>query len=396
MTRGTPFHPRTAPLCEPQNWRRWAGYFVVGSYELNHDREYFAIRNSAALIDITPLHKYIIRGPDAVRFLNRLVTRNVAQCAAGQMLYTTWCDEDGKVIDDGTLARLDEQTFRLTAAEPNLHWLHANAFGLKNLAIEDESDSTAAVALQGPLSRAILNQACDTNLDGLQYFRLTSARIGGIAATISRTGYTGDLGYEIWVGAANASALWDTLIEAGTPYDITPAGILALDVARIEAGLIMLDVDYTSAKKALIESQKSSPFELGLGWTVSFDKGDFVGKRALLAEKERGSAWHMVGLEVEWESLERAHNEVGLPVNLPMTAWRSDVPIYSGGRQIGYATSGVWSPLLKKYIVLAHLETTHAQPGTQVFMEITVDHKRRLARAFVAKLPFFDPERKRK
>lgn len=395
MTRGTPFHSRTAPLCEPQNWRRWAGYFVVGSYEMNHDREYFAIRNSAALIDITPLHKYILRGPDAVRLLDRIVTRSVAKCAVGRVMYTPWCDEDGKVIDDGTVSRLDGQTFRLTAAEPNLHWLHDNMYGLKNVAIEDTSDSTAAAALQGPLSRAVLKQVSGADLDGLKYFRLTSAEIAGVPATISRTGYTGDLGYEIWVDAAKAGTVWDALIEAGTPYGITPAGILALDVARIEAGLIMLDVDYTSAKKALVESQKSSPFELGLGWAVSFDKGDYVGRRALKAEKERGPAWQLAGLEVEWESLERLYNEVGLPVQLPMTAWRSDVPIYSGGRQIGYATSGVWSPLLKKYVVLAHIESHHAEPGSQVFMEVTADHKRRLARAFTAKLPFFDPERKR-
>ncbi len=396
MTRGTPFHSRTAPLCEPQNWRRWAGYFVVGSYEMSHDREYFAIRNSAALIDITPLHKYVLRGPDAVRLLDRIVTRSVAKCAVGQVLYTPWCDEDGKVIDDGTVARLDEQTFRITAAEPNLHWLHDNMYGLRNISVEEVSDSTAALALQGPLSRAILNQISSVNLDSLKYFRLKSVELGGIAVTISRTGYTGDLGYEIWVDAAKAESLWDKLIEAGTPYSVTPAGILALDVARVEAGLIMLDVDYTSAKKALIESQKSSPFELGLGWAVSFDKGEYVGKRALMAEKERGLAWQLAGLEVEWDSLERLFNEVGLPVQLPMAAWRSDVPIYSGGRQIGYATSGVWSPLLKKYVVLAHLESSHAEPGKQVFMEVTVDHKRRLARAFVAKLPFFDPERKRK
>ncbi|HLB49203.1 MAG TPA: aminomethyltransferase family protein [Anaerolineales bacterium] len=396
MTRGTPFHSRTAPLCEPQNWRRWAGYFVVGSYEMSHDREYFAIRNSAALIDITPLHKYVLRGPDAVRLLDRIVTRSVAKCVVGQVLYTPWCDEDGKVIDDGTVARLDEQTFRITAAEPNLHWLHDNMYGLRNISVEEVSDSTAALALQGPLSRAILNQISSVNLDSLKYFRLKSVELGGIAVTISRTGYTGDLGYEIWVDAAKAESLWDKLIEAGTPYSVTPAGILALDVARVEAGLIMLDVDYTSAKKALIESQKSSPFELGLGWAVSFDKGEYVGKRALMAEKERGLAWQLAGLEVEWDSLERLFNEVGLPVQLPMAAWRSDVPIYSGGRQIGYATSGVWSPLLKKYVVLAHLESSHAEPGKQVFMEVTVDHKRRLARAFVAKLPFFDPERKRK
>jgi aminomethyltransferase len=361
-----------------------------------HDREYFAIRNSAALIDVSPLHKYLLRGPDAVRLLDRVVTRNVAKCAVGQVLYTPWCDEDGKVIDDGTVTRLDEKTFRLTAAEPNLRWLNENTPGLKNVSIEDVSHTVAALALQGPLARAILSRVCNVDLDHLKYFRAASGELGGVKCTVSRTGYTGDLGYEIWMDAASAVTVWDTLIRAGEPYSITPCGILGLDVARIEAGLIMLDVDYTSAKRAITEAQKSSPFELGLGWAVNFEKGNFVGRAALQAERARGPAWQLAGLEVEWESLERVYNEAGLPVQLPQVAWRSDVPIYSGGRQIGYATSGVWSPLLKKYIVLAHLESPHAGPGNQVFMEITVDHKRRLARAFVTKLPFFDPERKRK
>lgn len=396
MTLGTPLHTRTAPLCEPQNWRRWAGYFVVGSYEMAHDREYFAIRNSAALLDVTPLKKYMVRGPDAEKLLDRIVTRNVAKCAPGQVLYTPWCDEDGKVIDDGTVTRFDAETFRLTAAEPNLTWLRENKAGLRNVSIEEVTDNVAALALQGPLARHILNSISNVNLDSLKYFRATSCELRGTKVTISRTGYTGDLGYEIWMDAADSVKVWDALIEAGEQYGITPAGILALDVARIEAGLIMLDVDYTSAKHAITEAQKSSPFELGLGWAVSLDKADYVGKRALAEEKKRGPAWQFVGLEVEWESLEKVYAEAGLPVHIPMVAWRSDIPVYTGGRQVGYATSGVWSPLIKKYIVLAHLESAAAKPGNLVFLEVTVDHKRRLARAFVNKLPFFDPERKRK
>jgi aminomethyltransferase len=396
MTRGTSLHARTAALCEPQNWRRWSGYFVVGSYEMGHDREYFAIRNSAALIDVSPLQKYMLRGPDASRLLDRIVTRNVAKCAVGQVLYTPWCDEQGKVIDDGTLTKFDAETFRLTSAEPNLRWFHENKFGLPNVSIEDVGDSIAALALQGPLARVILNAATGVDLAGLKYFRATDSHIAGVKVTISRTGYTGDLGYEIWMDAKDSIKVWDALMEAGEPHAITPTGILGLDVARIEAGLIMLDVDYTSAKHAITDAQKSSPFELGLGWAVSFDKADYVGRRALLAEKQRGPAWQFVGLEVDWESLEKAYNEAGLPVNIPIVAWRSDIPIYSGGRQIGYATSGVWSPLLKKYLVLAHLDAAYAKPGNQVFMEITVDHKRRLGRAKVAKLPFFDPDRKKK
>ncbi len=394
MLRGTPFHPRTSTLCEPQNWRRWAGYLTAGSYELTHEREYWAIRNSAALFDVSPLYKYLVAGPDALRLLNRVVTRDVSKCAVGQGMYTPWCDEAGKVIDDGTISRLDKQTFRLTAADPNLRWLGQNALRL-NVRIEDMSDATAALSLQGPNSRAILGQVSDADLDNLKYFRVTPAKIRDIPAHISRTGYTGDLGYEIWADAKHAEALWDVLMEAGHDYGITPAGILALDVARVEAGLLLIEVDYQSARHALIEAQKSSPFELGLGWTVSLDKGNFIGRKALLAEKARGPAWQFVGLEVEWKGLERLYTEVGLPPQLPITTLRASLPVASMGQQVGYATSSCWSPLLKKYIALAHLETAHAKPGNLVMLEVTVEHKRRYAPARVMALPFFNPERKR-
>ena len=390
----TPFHVRTAALCESQAWRRWAGYTVASSYELVHDREYHAIRASAALLDISPLYKYLITGRDAARLLDRVVTRNVAKMSVGQVGYTPWCDAAGKVIDDGTVARLADQAFRLTAADPNERWLHLNAAGL-DVKVQDVSESTAALALQGPNARAILQELTNADLKTLKYFRLTSGTIRGIPVTISRTGYTGDLGYEIWVDAASALPLWDALIDAGTSYGITPAGMLALDMARIEAGLMLLDVDYVSAHRALIESQKSSPFELNLGWAVSLEKDRFVGRDALAAEHARGPAWQFVGLDVEWDALERLYAEVGLPPRLPTAAWRVSVPIYSNGTQVGYATSGSWSPLLKKYIALAHLEAAYAAPGTAVAMEVTVEHRRKRAAARVTGLPFFNPERKR-
>jgi aminomethyltransferase len=394
MLRGTPFHSRTSALCQAQNWRRWAGYVAAGSYELTHDREYYAIRTAAALIDVSPLFKYMIRGADAVPFLDRVVTRDVARCALNQVLYTPWCNESGKVVDDGTLARLGEEKFRLTAAEPNLRWLLDNAAGF-DVTIDDVTDSTAALALQGPTSREILKRSTDADMDALRFFRSTPADVGGIPVTISRTGYTGDLGYEIWVDAENAESLWDALIDAGTSYGITPAGILALDVARIEAGLILVDVDYFPAHRALIESRKSSPFELGLAWTVKLDKGSFVGSEALLKERENGPTWEFRGLEVDWVALEKAYGEVDLPPQLPMVAWRTSVPVYDGGRQVGYATSGCWSPILKKYIALAHLHSSHARLGTDVEMEITVEHHRKRAAATVVETPFFDPDRKK-
>jgi len=394
MLRGTPFHPRTSPLNEPQTWRRWSGYLTAGSYELSHEREYWAIRNSAALFDVSPLMKYILSGPDALRLLNRVVTRDVSKCAIGQVMYTAWCDEHGKVIDDGTVARLADQTFRLTAADPNYRWLSMNAVGL-DVKIEDVSDAIAALSLQGPKARLILESITNPPITNLKYFRLMQTSIKGLPVTISRTGYTGDLGYEIWADAKDGVALWDTLMSAGHDYSLTPAGILALDVARVEAGLLLIEVDYTSAHHALIEAQKSSPLELNLGWTVSFDKGNFNGRKALVEEKQRGPAWQFVGLEIEWQNLERLYNEQGLPPQLPTTTVRASFPVSSMGQQVGYASSSCWSPLLKKYIALAHLEAAHAKPGNLVMMEVTIEHKRRYTPARVVELPFFNPERKR-
>jgi len=394
ILRTTPFHARTAELSEGQAWRRWAGYVVASSYELSHDREYHAIRSAAALFDVSPLYKYMITGRDAARLLDRVVTRDVGKAKVGQVLYTPWCDAAGKQLDDGTISVLADGRYRMTSADPNLRWLYLNAAGL-DAAIEEVSERTAALSLQGPNARAILQVAAQRDLAALKYFHLTDATIRGIPVTISRTGYTGDLGYEVWVDAVQALPLWDALIETGTPYGITPAGMLALDVARIEAGLLLIEVDYFSSRHALIEAQKSSPFELGLGWTVALGKASFNGKPALVQEKERGPAWQFTGLAVDWESLERLYAEVGLPPRLPTQAWRTSVPVYSGGRQAGYATSGGWSPLLKRYIALAHLESPFAAPGTAVEMEITVEHHRKRASARVTKLPFFNPDRKR-
>jgi len=388
MLKTTPFHERTAALCASHAWRRWAGYVVASSYELSHEREYHSIRAAAALFDVSPLYKYAVTGKDAARLLDNVVTRNIQQLAVGQVVYTPWCDANGKVLDDGTVARLGEHSFRMTAAEPNLRWLEDNAGGL-DVSIEDVSESLAALSLQGPASRAILG-----GLD-LKYFRLAETRIASIPVTVSRTGYTGDLGYEIWVEKKSALNLWDALIAAGTPHGIMPAGMLALDVARLEAGLMLIDVDYVPARKALIDGQTSSPFELDLGWTVNLKKERFVGRGALAAEAAREPQWRFVGVEIDWDSLERLYAEVGLATRLPAQAWRMSVPIYSGAEQAGYATSGGWSPLLKKYVALAHLRAPYFTPGTELEMEITVEHRRTRALARVVKKPFFDPERKR-
>jgi aminomethyltransferase len=394
MLKGTPFHPRTSALNETYAWRRWSGYLAAGSYELTHEREYWAVRNSAALFDVSPLYKYHLSGPDAATLLNRVVTRDIGKLAIGQVFYTPWCDEHGKVIDDGTVARLDAQRFRLTSAEPSYRWLKMNAVGLA-VQIDDVSDHIGALALQGPKSRLILESITNPPITNLKYFRFTHTNIAGLPVTASRTGYTGDLGYELWCEAKDAVALWDVLMQAGHDYAITPAGILALDIVRVEAGLLLLDVDYTSAHKAAIEAQKSSPFELNLGWAVSLDKPNFVGKKALRAEKVRGPAWQFVGLEIEWPSLERLFLDEGLPPQLPNVTVRASVPVSSMGRQVGYASSSTWSPLLKKYLALAHVEAAHAKPGNMLMYEMMVQHKHRYTPARVVALPFFNPERKR-
>jgi glycine cleavage system T protein (aminomethyltransferase) len=387
----TPFHPRTAPLCVSHAWRRWAGHVVASSYELSHEHEYHAIRSAAALLDVSPLYKYLVKGTDAARLLDRVVTRDVQAMKIGQVAYTPWCDAAGKVLDDGTVARLDEASFRMTAADPNLRWLQDNALGL-DVSLEDVSESIAALSLQGPLSRAVLRELGEVDL---KYFRIAATTLADLPVSVSRTGYTGDLGYEIWVEAESALELWDALIAAGKGYGITPTGLLALDVARIEAGLMLIDVDYVSARRALITEQASSPFELDLGWTVNLKKESFVGRSALAAEAARGPQWQFVGVEVDWDSLERLYAEVGLAPRVPGAPWRMSVPLYAGAEQAGYATSGGWSPILKKYVALAHLRARWAAPGTPLDMEITVEHRRKRAAAQVVKKPFFDPERKR-
>jgi aminomethyltransferase len=394
MLKTSPFHSRTAPLVRAQTWRRWAGYQMASAYDPHPDREYAAIRNAAAVIDVSPLYKYRITGRDGGRLLDRMITRDVTKLSVGQVYYTPWCDAAGKVIDDGTVSRLDETTYRLTSADSSLRWLHLNAVGME-VGIEDVSERLGALSLQGPLSRALLQTVTPADLAKLRYFRLVETTLSGIPVTLSRTGYTGDLGYEIWADAARATDQWDALIAAGTPYGIVPAGVWALDVARIEAGLIMLDVDYYSAHHALIESRKSSPYEINLGWAVSAKKGPFNGRRALAAERARGPEWGLVGLEIDWESFERLFRAMGLPPQLSNVAWRTSAPVYRDGMQIGYATSGCWSPLLKKSLALAHLKAPHFAPGTPVEMEITVEHQRKKAEARVHKLPFYDPERKK-
>jgi aminomethyltransferase len=312
----------------------------------------------------------------------------------GQVVYTPWCDEQGKVIDDGTVSRLEENMYRWTAADPSLRWFTQNGAGL-DVQIEDISESVAALALQGPTSGRLLKTVVeDSDIGNLKYFRVTKGTIAGVPVEISRTGYTGDLGYEIWVANDQALQVWDLLIDRGRPFDIKPAGMLALDVARIEAGLLLIEVDFNSSKKALVDEQKYSPFEMGLDRLVHLDKDRFIGQQALIKEARHGAARQIVGLEIDWTDVERRFEAVGLPPTVSPIASRLAVPVYSNGTQIGKATSTTWSPLLKQMIALATLKRDFVRPGTQVEIEITVEAVRHRVGAKVAKTPFYNPKHK--
>ena len=394
MPVGSAFHARTLELCESLNYRDWAGYYAVSAYETHHEHEYNAIRNACALIDISPLFKYRISGPDATRLVNRVITRDATKMSVGQVYYTPWCDDEGKVIDDGTVTKLSEQSYRWTAADPNLRWFTGNASGLK-VGIEDVSETVAALALQGPTSGRLLRQVADADLDSLKYFRATSGLVAGVPVDISRTGYTGDLGYEIWMPWEAALPVWDAIAAAGRAFDLHPTGMLALDIARIEAGLLLIDVDFHSSRKALIEAQKYSPFELGMARLVDFKKGPFVGRAALAAERLRGHARQIVGLEIHWTDVERLYEAAGLPPPAPAATSRVAVPVYKGSSQVGRATSTTWSSTLKQLIALATIDQPHFAVGTRLEMEITVEAVRHRAGATVVPTPFFNPPRKR-
>jgi aminomethyltransferase len=394
MPVGTAFHERTFSLCESLNYREWSGYYAVSSYEPHHEHEYNAIRNATALIDISPLFKYRLTGPDATNLIDRVITRDMRKVNVGQVIYTPWCDENGKVIDDGTVSRIDENTYRWTAADPSLRWFRQNASGMK-VEIEDISETVSALALQGPTSGRLLKaMVSDADIANLKYFRVTKGTIAGVSVEISRTGYTGDLGYEIWVSSDQALKVWDELMTAGRAFDIHPTGMLALDVSRIEAGLLLIEVDFNSSKKALIEEQKYSPFEMGLGRLVNLDKSRFIGQAALIGEQKHGHAREIVGLEIDWTAVEGLYENVGLPPAVSAIASRVAVPVFKDGSQVGKATSSTWSPTLKKMIALATINRQYTKAGTKLQFEITVEAVRHRVLATVVKTPFFNPKRK--
>ncbi|TDI35976.1 MAG: aminomethyl transferase family protein [Acidobacteria bacterium] len=394
MAVGTPFHSRTAPLCTSLRFKQWSGYFAADAYDDFHDPEYHAIRSGAGLIDVSPLYKYDLKGPDALRLVDRVITRNAKRCEVGQVLYSGWCDEDGKLLQDGCFQRLQENLFRVTAAESALAWFRLNAAGM-DVDIEEVSENYGALALQGPKARDILQRISSEDITSLGFFRLTQTELGGVPTIVSRTGYTGDLGYEIWVESADAEKLWDALVGAGEGYGLEPAGLLALDRTRLEAGFPLIDVDFWNAERTLTDGQKSTPYEINLGWAVHLKKPSFVGKRALVEEKKTGPARFFVGLEVSFREIERLYALEGLAPELSNETSRIGVPVYSGRRQVGKATTSGWSVLLKKFLALATVDHGYEAVGTSLDLEYTVEYVRRRATAKVVPLPFFDPERKR-
>ncbi|HLA15552.1 MAG TPA: aminomethyltransferase family protein [Candidatus Limnocylindrales bacterium] len=401
MSVGTAFHPRTATLNRKQSWREWSGYFAASTYADFHDIEYNAIREAAALIDVSPLYKYRVSGPDAAALVDRVITRDATTIEVGRVVYTPWCDEHGKVVDDGTVHRRGEAEWFWTAADPQYRWLRMNAHRL-DVTIEDVSEAVAGLALQGPFSRAVLEAATGESFADLRYFRRRAARVRSgrrrIAIDVSRTGYTGDLGYELWIPADEAPAVWDALVAVGLDYAIRPAGMLALDLVRLEAGLILLEVDYTSARHALNPDQNYSPYEIGLGRLVDIDKpADFTGRLALRDEQRRGGPTRrLVGLELDWYGIEGLFSAHDLPPAISPSVDRSPVPLFApGGRQVGKVTSHGWSPILKRAIALGSVPPVYEAIGSRLEMEWTVEGRRGRVAARVVDLPFLDLPRKR-
>jgi aminomethyltransferase len=390
---GTPFHTRTLPLCQSLSYRDWAGYYAPISYETLHEHEYNAIRNGVGLIDISPLYKYLVTGPDAARLVDRVITRDATKLKPGHVIYTPWCDDHGHVIDDGTVARLADDRFRWTAAEPNLRWISQHTSGL-DVAVEDISTRVAALAIQGPMAASLLASLTDVAIDDLRYFRITRGHVGGVAVEISRTGYTGDLGYEIFVHAEDAPRVWDVLVAAGRAFGLKPAGLNALDVTRIEAGLLLIDVDFFSVRKALTASQIYTPYQMGMDRLVDPGKGPFVGREALAAERLAGAPRRVVGLSIVWPDVEALYEAIGLPPLAQATASRAAVPVFAGHKQVGRMTSSTWSPVLKQMIGLATIDAAFAGLGAEVEVEHTVDAVRHLVRARVSPTPFYQPKRK--
>jgi aminomethyltransferase len=385
-------------LNQGQRWEDWEGFLVATMYGLDPLMEYSAVRLGCGLFDVSPLHKYEVRGPGARALLQRMVVRNLAPSRPGRGSYTVWCDDNGKVVDDGAVFHIADNHFRLTSTLPNLEWLIDCSFGF-DATIEDMSEEIAGIALQGPTSRDLLQKLTSLDLSALKFWRCSEADVCAGASLVSRSGYTGDLGFEIFLEADAAERVWDSAMNLAGDYQMRPCGLIALDMTRIEAGLPQIDAEFISAKQTLFEIQTISPLELGLDWMCKLDGDFFVGRDALIREKADGtSRWKTVGIELDVTCIERSFREFGMPLHLPERAWSEAVPIYADEAQehlIGRGTSGMWSPLLKKYIAIARIPPRYAKLGSHFFIEEVIEAKAFSIPASVVEMPFFDPPRKR-
>ncbi len=397
MIRTSPFHKRLTALNETGLWEHWSNTLTATRYQMSEKFEYFAIRNSAGLFDSSPLYKYRIAGPDAERFLAGVLTRDIRTCAPGHAQYTVWCDDRGFIVEDGVVLRFGPNEFVLTAAEPNLAYFEG-LVGRLDVTIEEVSDAWAVLAVQGPRSRAILATLTPVVAD-LPYFGVVEATIGKVPVRVSRTGFTGDLGFELWIPARNALAVWDAVWAASRGQGVVPIGLTALYMARIEAGLVLLDVDFHNSRFAWTDADRTTPIELGLGWMVrDVGAGDrqFIGRDAIRRElKHRTSRWKLSGLVVDWREYDRIYDEAGLIPPKDHTPIQDEYYIYDDDlNQLGYATSQMYSPMLQRHIALARVPLDRSAPGSRVKLEMAVNHRYEYFDAHVARTPLFNPERR--
>jgi aminomethyltransferase len=397
MIRTTPFHERTSALNETGLWSHWSGHLAAHRYQMSDKFEYFAVRNSAGIFDSSPLYKYRIQGPDAERFLAGVLARDIRACQPGHAQYTIWCDDRGFVVEDGVILRHGPNEFLLTAAEPNLAYF-ADLIGRDRVTIEEVSHDYATLAIQGPRSRDLVARLVPGSAT-IPYFGLTNGKIGGSPVTVSRTGYSGDLGFEIWIETADALKVWDTVWDSVAGHGVLPFGLDALEMLRIEAGLLLLDVDFGSSRYAWTDEDRSTPFEIGLGWMLrdlSSDDRAFIGRRALERELADGtSRWRFTGLILDWEDYDRIYNGAGLIPPKDHTPIVEELFVYDDEiRQVGYSTSFMYSPMLQRHIAMARVRPELAKPGTEVRLEVDVNHRYEYVKARTARMPLYNPARK--
>ncbi len=397
MLRQSPFHEQVAAANQTSLWSHWAGHLVVDKYQMSEKFEYVAIRNAVGMFDSSPLYKYRIVGPDAERFLGGVLTRDVRMCRPGQAQYTIWCDDRGFVNEDGVVFRHSADDFLLTAAEPNLSYFQ-NLIGHERVEITEVTDDYATLAVQGPRSRTVLAELAP-EVDRIAFFEHVPAKLGDVAVTISRTGFTGDLGFEIFSDAADAHVVWDAVTDVGAPHGLVPFGQTALLMARIEAGLLLINVDFEASRFAENDEHRSTPLELGLGWMlkgIHDDARPFIGRRAILREQaDRTSRWKMMGLMVDPADFHRIYTDAGMVPPKDHTPVHEDMMVYDAdGQRVGYATSFMYSPVLQRHIALARIRPDLADPGARVNLEFTVNHRYVQVGAELARTPLFNPARK--